>query len=113
MNMKRKSSTEKLLMSFSDFPIFISIIWKLFQDRASLNTRSSLMPLNADIAPPDDSPSMLASLSTISTVLMMTMTQSNRLNLSRTYSFAPRPISLMIISAKKHTDITSFTNSTR
>jgi hypothetical protein len=70
-----------------------------------LKTLRSRMPLKALIAPP-----LVIELSKLknetisSTVETITIMQSNRLNRSFAYPFAPSPISLIIISVKNNHD---------
>jgi membrane protein CcdC involved in cytochrome C biogenesis len=49
--MKRKSKTEKLLISLRLTTILIKIFWNDFHDLASLNTFKSLIALKEEIAP--------------------------------------------------------------
>ncbi len=51
MNIRRKSKTEKLEISFRDLPIVLIRAFNYFHDLASLNTLNSLKALKADIAP--------------------------------------------------------------
>ena len=92
-------STIKVTMSFIEAKIFIKIMLNAFHLRDSLNTRKTLMALNAVKAPPK--PSALAIISTArSNIEIHTIKASNILNLSREYSTTPKPRILISISIK-------------
>ena len=97
INTNINKSTEKVLTSFIVTKIFARIILKLVQLRASLKTRSSLTPRNAERAPVGESPEKIAEI-IISIIESMTIKASKRLNESRAYSLNPIPNSFITIS---------------
>ena len=102
INMKISKRTEKVLTSLTVTTILASSSRKLVQLRASLNTLSNLIPRKAKRA---SEPLELTSgiqLKTKSITDRITRRQSKTLKVSRIYSLNPRPISLIIISARKH-----------
>lgn len=101
--MKMFISTINVTISFNEDIILVRIKLNAFHFLESLKTLRTRIALNAVSAPPEFAPKISNTIKSI--IERHTINASNRLNLSREYSFKPRPTILMIISTRNKIEI--------